>query len=264
MRGAVSYFILLKAFLSLIMNVWITIERPGYLGKHRDEKQKEWDQKYGKGNWQLVWQWGDQTLDFLGACMIYEDAYFNFLKLRPEILGRLVSEASEVYDDEPSNITSGLNFLAQETKRTHMQDIAIRRCVVRFGTWFQGQKPIRIRQEKGNHELSMILSPGRAPFHMPEKIIQPQLTGWWHPDTVESWYQSNKVLQATNMILAVEEKWRSAVVKCLETGETEKEFMEHLESGCQKCLAIIEKRFKESTIAFEKIAELIKKNENPA
>src|SRR3989344_7468943 len=145
------------------MNMWITVERPGYLGKHRDGKHKEWDGKYGKGDWRLVWQWGEQTLDFLGACMIYEDAYFIFLKSRPEILGRLVGEASEVYDDELSNVESGLNYLTQETQRTHIQDIAIRRCVVRFGVWFHGGELIRIRQEQGNHELSMILSPGRVP-----------------------------------------------------------------------------------------------------
>ena len=177
------------------MEQWITVERPGYLGKRRDEKYGEWGGKYGQDNWRLAWQWSEQDLDFLGACMIYEDAYFNFLKSHPEILARLVTEAREVYDDEPSNIGSRFGYLVQETKRTHIQDIAIRRCVVRFGTWFQGKELIRIRQEKGNHELSMILSPGRVPFHMPEKILQPQLNDWWNPDTVESWYQSNKVLQ---------------------------------------------------------------------
>lgn len=44
----------------------------------------------------------------------------------------------------------------------------------------------------------MTLSPGQIPFHFPEKIIQPQLEGWWEKDTVESFYQSNKILQIKN------------------------------------------------------------------
>jgi hypothetical protein len=177
------------------MSEWQTVERPGYLGKRRDEKYLEWNDKYGHGSWRLVWQWGDQFLDFLGACMIYEDAYFNFLELHPEVLNRLVTEAREVYDDDPSDLGSRFSYLIQATKRTHIQDIAIRRCVVRLGTWFRGRELIRIRQEQGNHQLSMILSPGRVPFHIPAMIVSLQLTGWWNPDTVEAWYQSNKILQ---------------------------------------------------------------------
>jgi hypothetical protein len=33
---------------------------------------------------------------------------------------------------------------------------------------------------------------------MPELIKQPEATGWWKPKTVESFYQSNRVLQARN------------------------------------------------------------------
>ncbi len=92
-------------------------------------------------------------------------------------------------------MNSGLDYTKQETKRTHIQDIAIRRSLIRLGKWFEGSELIRIRQEKGNHPLSMTLSPGRVPFHSPLLIIDPEIKGWWDSGTVESFYQSNRYLQ---------------------------------------------------------------------
>jgi hypothetical protein len=178
------------------MEEWLTIERPNYLGKHRDEKFQEWDEKYGHGNWRLVWRIGETFVDFLGVCALYEDAYFEFLKKDFGILNQLISEASNVYDDEPSNVESGFDYTKQETILTHIQDIAIRRSLIRFGLWFQGKELIRIRQEKGTHPLSIILSPGRVPFHRKDLIEQPEIKKWWYSGTVESFYQSNRFLQA--------------------------------------------------------------------
>ncbi|MBI2024922.1 MAG: hypothetical protein HYT03_02465 [Candidatus Harrisonbacteria bacterium] len=174
---------------------WRIAEHPGYLGKRREEKYKEWDQKYGAGNWRLAWNYGQIYTNFLGACALYEDAYFQFLRDNPYVLNKLITEASDVYDDEPSNVESGLDYTKQETKRTHIQDTAIRRSLVRLGVWFSGEELIRIRQEKGTHPLSMILSPGKVPFHRPDLIDKPELVGWWDAGSVESFYQSNKYLQ---------------------------------------------------------------------
>jgi hypothetical protein len=113
----------------------------------------------------------------------------------------LIREASEVYDTDLSNINSGFDYTAQEGPRTHIQDIAIRRVVRDEGLAFRGPAPVRIRQELGTHPLSMTLSPGRVPFHRPELIIQPQLTGWWHPDTVEAFWQSNKILMVKEPVI---------------------------------------------------------------
>jgi hypothetical protein len=175
---------------------WTTLERPGYLGKHRDERFREWDSKYGAGNWRLTWRIGEIYVDFLGACALYEDAYHHFLSTNPAIFNQLITEACEVYDDELSNVESGFDYTKQETARTHIQDIAIRRSVIRMGLWFRGKELIRIRQEKGTHPLSVTLSPGRVPFHRLDLISQPEPTGkWWYPGTVEAFYQSNRVLQ---------------------------------------------------------------------
>lgn len=176
--------------------IWISqISRPGYLGKKRDEIFHFWDETYGKGEWRLIWQFGEAVVDFLGACAVYEDAYFIFLNSHPDLLEQLVKEAVNVYDDSPTNVDSLFDYQVQETDRTHIQDIAIRRALVRMGKWFKGGELIRIRQEKGKHPLSIALSPGKVSFHRLELIEKPELTGWWNPGSVESFYQSNRYLQ---------------------------------------------------------------------
>lgn len=170
--------------------------RPGYLGKHKEERYKEWNDLYGPGGWQLIWLWGDcNWFSFEGACHMYEDAYVCFMNRNPTVLDELVTAASDVYDDNPSNVASGTDYLKQETVHTHIQDIAIRRALRRCNRWFKGPELIQIRQEKGQHPLSMTLSPGKVPFHKPEKILKPFLEGWWDPGSVECFYQSNRVLR---------------------------------------------------------------------
>ena len=181
--------------LETLVDEWETIERPGYFGAKRDERFKQYDSFYGKGNWRIVWKIGDALVDKHGVYALYEDAYFEFLNKNRDVLDLLVSSASDVYDDEPSNIRSGLNYDAQETNRTHVQDIAIRRALVRMGKRFEGKELIRIRDKLGDHALSKTLSPGHVPFHRPEFIEKPELQGWWDASSVESFYQSNKYLQ---------------------------------------------------------------------
>lgn len=173
-----------------------TIEtRPGYLGGQRDQKYQEWNQLYGSKNWRLVWRWQNIYLNFPQACSVYEESYFLFLKNNPQICKELVCSASNVYDDAPSNINSCTNYLIQETKHTHIQDIAIRRSLERLGETFKGKELIQIRDKNGFHPLSLTLSPGQVPFHRQDLIINPWLEGWWQPGSVECFYQSNRFLQ---------------------------------------------------------------------
>jgi hypothetical protein len=172
------------------------IERPGYLGKTRNAKYVEWDEKFGKGNWELVWLLNGFRYNWLGVCGLYEDAYLVYFESHPDILAQLLTEASDVYDDSLTNVGSGLDYLRQETERTHIQDIAIRRCVDKLGLKFKGDKLIQIRDSLGEHPLSMTLSPGKVPFHHPEHIEVPRIEGWWDAGSVEDFYQSNKYLEA--------------------------------------------------------------------
>ena len=174
---------------------WQTLFRPGYLGKHKETKYQEWNEAYGIGNWRLVWLWGNQAKDFLGACELYETAYLKFLRQHKNLTMELITEASNVYDDSPTNVLSGMDYLKQETNRTHIQDIVIRRALKKLGLQFKGNTLIRIRHNRGEHSFSMLLSPGKVPFHRPELIEKPLLEGWWDRGSVECFYQSNRHLQ---------------------------------------------------------------------
>jgi hypothetical protein len=174
---------------------WELVERPGYFGANRTKRHREYDERFGAGNWRLAWQVESEIFDRVEMTMLYEDAYFSYLSSHPRILDRLIREASDVFDDAPSNIGSELDYSRQETDRTHVQDIAIRRCVRRLGRHFAGLEPIQIRDVLGPHPLSKTLSPGRVPFHRLELLVNPQLKGWWRRNSVESFYQSNKILQ---------------------------------------------------------------------
>jgi hypothetical protein len=183
----------------LVLMHWETIERQlGYFGRHRDVRYSEYDLRFGRGQWRIAWCAGENMLGFDGVVMLYEDAYYAYLQKNQGVLNELASVASDVYDTDTGNVSSGLNYLRQEGSRTHLQDIAIRRCMLRFGLGFSGVQLIQIRDKDAAppiHQLSLQLSPGRVPFHRPGWIQRPELEGWWQSGSAESFYQSNKLLQ---------------------------------------------------------------------
>ncbi len=178
-----------------ILVKWVNVERPGYLGKNRDSRYAEWTGRYGIGKWRLAWKVDMEYVNFPRMCKYYEESYYRFLMEHEDILRELVDVASDVYDDAVSNVHSGFDYSIQETGRTHVQDIAIRNAVRRLGLRFMGNELLQIRDRKGSHALSMVLSPGRVPFYDKSIILRPELRGWWQPGSVESFYQSNRVLQ---------------------------------------------------------------------
>lgn len=176
-------------------STWHSVERTGYVGKRRAKLQAKYDTEYGKDNWQYAWEWGTQLLPLMPALQLYEDAYCNFLSANKSILNQLVTSARDIYDDAPSNIGSGIDYIHQETNVNHWHDVAIRRAVLRNGVWFSGSDLVHIRHTLSDHPLSMMLSPGQVPFHLQEMIVQPELKRWWwEQGSIESFYQSNKVL----------------------------------------------------------------------
>ena len=177
---------------------WKTIERPGYLGKMRDEVVSIWDCKYGADNWRLAYQWGSQVIERDLAIQIYEDAYYEYFNSNPNVLDWLVSTASDVYDTAETNVGSGLNYEIQETPNTHIHDISIRRAVLRLGREFEGDHLVEVR---GHGSEGGSLSPGVVPFHIPDMIATDEIKDygevgiWWKLLTIEDFYQKNKILQ---------------------------------------------------------------------
>lgn len=173
-------------------------DSPGYVGEKRNGFEEGWDLKYGKGNWRMGWLYGEHILEYEEVCRVYEDGYYEYMKQRPEILDHLCGIACEVYDDDITNINSGQDYSKKGDIRTHIQDIAIRRCLMRFGRDFQGKEAVQIRDKDGKDAVSRTLSPGQVPFHRQDLITTPDnlkemyRNRWWLPGTVEDFYQRNK------------------------------------------------------------------------
>ncbi|MBC8495239.1 hypothetical protein H8D36_03740 [archaeon] len=173
---------------------WETINRPGQTGSNKQVLFAQYDAKFGNNNWRLAWTWGNQFLDFLGVCQIYEDGYYHDSFEREAVWQELLMTASEVWDIQENDVQSGLDYTIQTGPANHLQDIAVRNVIQRRGWEFQGDELIRIR--KHEDYWGALMSPGLIPFHQPDLIVQPLLEGWWKPHTIEDFYQSNKVLQA--------------------------------------------------------------------
>ncbi|MFI6781549.1 HD family hydrolase [Micromonospora sp. NPDC050276] len=179
---------------------WVTVGPPGHLGSRRAARHAEWDARYGSGNWRLRWRVGPALHEQAAAVALYEDAYVAHLTAHPWLLETLVSTARDVWDHEPADTASGLDYTVQRGRSTHLQDIAVRRALVRLGTWFAGSELIRLRRPTDGStgvaaDLGTRLDSGLVPFHRPDLCADDELPGWWQPGSVESFYQSNRVLQ---------------------------------------------------------------------
>jgi len=173
-------------------NGWRDSRRPGYVGGNKANAVRQLTERYGKGRWRIVWAWREGYIDRDEAIRHYEDAYVHFLDANNETLEWLLTNASDVYDISPRDVQSGLNYAIQQEKATHLQDIAIRRAVMRLGKEFVGDRLIQVRHLRGEGQR---YNPGLVPFHMPELIVKPHLPGWWNEASIEDFYQSNKRLQ---------------------------------------------------------------------
>ncbi len=173
---------------------WKTIERPGFFGRKRDERYRGFDARYGEGKWRIGWVYGIEVLPFVDACKKYEEGYFRDSYNREDVWIELIGVASDVYDHDPSNVKSGYDYMKQEGTATHLQDIAVRNVVRRRGWNFRGSELVQVRSHASRFGKSF--SPGKIPFHEPERIVEPHLKGWWDYNSIEDFWQSNKVLQA--------------------------------------------------------------------
>lgn len=168
------------------------VERPGFLGRKRNEKQVAWDLQYGSGNWALVWKVGDLILDFRDACRIYEDAYFMDSFKREDLWRNLFSKARDFFDNAETNVNSGTDYMIQESYSHHLQDIAVRRVGIRRGMKMTGDELIQIR---GPKTKGYELMPGVVKFHEPGLITTPVIhPEWATPDSAEAFYQSTRWL----------------------------------------------------------------------
>lgn len=170
------------------------VGRPGAFGSRKQEIERNYDNLYGQSNWEIVWDIG-RSIDLPSALVLYEESYFNYFQQHPEELRWIANNFSNVYDNNPSNVHSELDYTIQEFGGNHFQDIAIRNCLVRNNLWFTGKELLEVRMAKQGVKWN----PGKIPFFLPGLIPQPEIPGWWNPGSVESWYQSAKYLETKNI-----------------------------------------------------------------
>ena len=163
----------------------------GYAGSRKADINAGFNEKFGVDNWKKVWFVDGKVEPREAILKYYEDGYFHFLNDNPAILEWLVNTASEVYDIDPSNVDSGLDYSIQECSATHLQDIAVRNVLKRLGKEFAGDHLVEIR---GQESEAYVLNPGQVPFHKPELIIGEYKKTWWKENSVEDFYQRNKAL----------------------------------------------------------------------
>lgn len=149
-------------------------------------------------NWEFVWKIGDKFVRQEGAIALYEDAYFEFFKTHPETLDWLVKTAGDVDSEHHRLIWTPQTEIEQPrnslfhthtySQYTPPQDTAVRKCLIRNKTWFEGTKIIKlVTQESGTQ-----LAPENVPFHYPELIQKPRVEGQWKPNSVQDFYKSNR------------------------------------------------------------------------
>lgn len=175
---------------------WETVNRPGYLGKRRDEAHKDWDCSFGPGRWRLAWTLGDIVLERPLALQVYEDAFYVAAVKEPKLV-EFLTAYKECYDTAPSNVEAGLSYDVQETPSNHLHDVAWRRVLARLGRRFEGNVN-RLLHIRWKESEGYLLNPGIISFHLPRLIESPtpgEKEPWWYEGTVEDWYQRNKVLQ---------------------------------------------------------------------
>ena len=168
---------------------WTTISRIGYAGNLKDKINAF--VPFGD-DWRKAHRYGKVSISREEALEHYEEAYYQYLKADRNILVWLTETASDVYDNSQSNVLANKDYSLQETKATHLQDIAIRNAVSRLGASFKGKRPMKVR---GKDSPGYRLNPGNVPFHLTDMILKPARKGWWKPGSIEDFWQSNKVLE---------------------------------------------------------------------
>ena len=133
---------------------WKVVERKiGRAGgvKQRTARQREWDRKYGDGNWSVGYVMeGEFVLQEDALESIYNRSYEEHFAAHPEDLEELIRLAKSL-----------CNPHAEATTGVDLQVPAIMTCLERHGLRLQGREIVAIGSWKGqaSHAISIRLSP---------------------------------------------------------------------------------------------------------
>ncbi len=133
---------------------WTIVERKiGRAGgvKHRTARQREWDEKYGDGNWAVGYVVGGAfVLQEHALESIYNRSYEEHFATHPEDLEELIRLAKSLRNPH-----------AEATTGVDLQIPAIMTYLERHGLQFQGTEVVDIGSWQGqaSHAISIRLSP---------------------------------------------------------------------------------------------------------
>ena len=177
--------------------IWETVGPLTHLGTSRDQIFASFDSKYGQGNWRQAWQTGSDIFASFDEVIVnhYEASYRDYFRKDSAAIQYLVDEAAEVYDNHPSNITSGYDYWRQENAENHFQDIAVRNILRQLACSFKGNKLIQVRNISPD-PVGQKLSPWFLPFHSPSLILPGRPSdARYSAGSAEDFYRNNRVLQ---------------------------------------------------------------------
>ena len=187
----------------------VIFARIGQIGRAKDAFVSNMNETFGLDNWAIAYRLQGSLISREQALVLYEESYFQFLQNQPELLDRLLSTALDVYDNEKVDVQSGLDYQCQLNRTTHLQDIAIRRCVSRLGRQFSGKRLVKVKSDGRFPELS----PGKVPFVDPTALTFSEhgrlfWKKWLEPGSVEDFWQNQKVLLARQSSQIIENATR--------------------------------------------------------
>jgi len=185
---------------------WITVDRPGYFGKNREVQEKLWDEKYGIGNWRLACQTPQGiVLTYDGVIQEYIEGYAEYFRLHPDEAKQITESFAYAYDKELVTKEDAFDPYAlyqKPGKANQFHHVAFNIALERvLKSPFKGSEPIKVRAGKPETPIEKWPAgwkwhPGRIPCVHPETITNREFPNqWWEKDSIEDFYQSNKVLQ---------------------------------------------------------------------
>jgi len=158
---------------------------PFGIERDREKFIRSVNRKAGKGNWFWVFRVGKKLYSYELGMQLYEDAYWVLLRKRTDLL-KEVMDHFDVYVINRHDLDSGLSYKKQEHPyNEHYADIAVRRCLRRYGTWFRGKELMPL---KGTS-----LDDREVPFHLPHLVSNPE-------KSARSWLESNRLIVVAKTI----------------------------------------------------------------
>lgn len=186
--------------------MWLTVARPGYQGKKKDEQTSRWNADYGEGEWRIAWELQN------GVICNYDQIFYNFYVAgyvqhfleNLDEASQLTANYSYTYDKDvvPRSEAFDPHALYDKPGRPNQfHNVALNIALEYYlGLPFKGQLPLQVREGKPGSDPSTWpqgwrWSPGRISAVRQDLIPHHDTTGWWQKGSIEDLYQTAKVFQ---------------------------------------------------------------------